>query len=253
MHHGWTQTTMNSEKAFENAAVCYARVSTEEQVRGGVSLEAQEERLRSYCSAAGLEVVQFVFEPGVSGSKSLASRPGGQVLLDLIEERRVNAVAALKLDRLFRDASDALTQTRRWDRAGIALHLLDMGGQAINTHSALGRMMLTMMAAFAELERNLISERTASALAHKKSHLRVYGPVPFGFVREANSLRVVGTEQLIIRRMRSLRDAGWSYRAIADMLNEEGVDTKAGGRRWHATTVRKIVLNDLHRSVPKAA
>jgi diphthamide synthase (EF-2-diphthine--ammonia ligase) len=67
---GGPENKMKNEKAFENAAVCYARVSTEEQVRGGVSLEAQEERLRSYCRAAGLEVVQFVLEPGVSGSKA---------------------------------------------------------------------------------------------------------------------------------------------------------------------------------------
>ena len=88
-----------NEKAFENTAVCYARVSTEEQARGGVSLEVQEERLRSYCSAAGLEVVQFVREPGVSGSKSLGNRPGGQVLLELVKAHKVNAVVALKLDR----------------------------------------------------------------------------------------------------------------------------------------------------------
>lgn len=93
--------------AFQNAAVCYARVSTEEQVRGGVSLEAQQERMRAYCRAAGLEVVQLVLEPGVSGSRALASRPGGQTLLELVKTEKVNAVGALKLDRLFRDASDA--------------------------------------------------------------------------------------------------------------------------------------------------
>lgn len=69
-------------------------------------------------------------------------------------------MVALKLDRRFRDAADALVQTRVWDRAGIALHVVDMGGQSLNTASSMGRMFLTMTAAFAELERNLISERT---------------------------------------------------------------------------------------------
>lgn len=50
-------------------AICYVRVSTEEQVRGGVSLEAQEEKLRSYCSLQGLEMVELVREEGVSASK----------------------------------------------------------------------------------------------------------------------------------------------------------------------------------------
>lgn len=77
---------------------------------------------------------------------------------------------ALKLDRLFRDAEDALHQTKAWDKAGIALHLVDMGGQTLNTATAMGRFFLNMMAGFAELERNLIAERTATALAHKKTH-----------------------------------------------------------------------------------
>ena len=82
---------------------------------------------------------------------------------------------------------------------------------------------------YAELERNLISERTASALAHQKSHQRIYGPVPFGFAREADSLVVIHAEQLVVQRIRAWRDSGWSYRSIAAALNEDRVATKAGG------------------------
>lgn len=74
------------------------------------------------------------------------------------------------LDRLFRDAEDALRQTKAWDKAGIVLHLMDMGGTSINTASAMGRMLLTLMAGCAELDRILVAERTASVLAHKKQH-----------------------------------------------------------------------------------
>ena len=66
------------------------------------------------------------------------------------------------------NAEDALRQTKAWDKAGIALHLVDMGGTGMNTASAMGRMFLTLMAGCAELERNLVAERTASVLAHKK-------------------------------------------------------------------------------------
>ena len=58
-------------------AVCYIRVSTEEQAREGVSLEAQEERLRAYCKMTGLEVVEMIREGGVSATKLLKDRPGG--------------------------------------------------------------------------------------------------------------------------------------------------------------------------------
>lgn len=70
----------------------------------------------------------MVLESGVSASRTLGNRPGGQRLLEMVSSGRVQAVVALKLDRLFRDASDVLIQTRGWDRAGIALHLVDMGG-----------------------------------------------------------------------------------------------------------------------------
>ena len=74
--------------------------------------------------------------------------------------KKVGHIVALKLDRLFRDAADALHQSRAWDKAEIALHLVDMGGQSLNTASAMGRFFLNMMAGVAELERNLIAERT---------------------------------------------------------------------------------------------
>ena len=168
---------------------------------------------------------------------------------------KVQHIVALKLDRLFRDAQDALYQTRKWDGSGVALHLIDMGGQSANTASAMGRMMLTMMAAFAELEKNLIGERTAAALGHKKSHLQVYGPVPYGFERQGDLLVSVAAEQAAIEQMRAWRQAGSTLRQIAALLNQKGVRTKAGGRQWYASTVQKVLDNDLHtrEDAPQAA
>ena len=110
------------------------------------------------------------YHSGVSGMIPLAQRDGGAAVIEGLMEHSATHVIALKLDRLFRDAADALNQTRQWDKDKIALHLIDVGGQSINTSSAMGRMFITMMAGFAELERNLISERTTTALQHKKSH-----------------------------------------------------------------------------------
>lgn len=227
-------------------AVCYLRVSTEEQARGGVSLEAQEERLKAYCSMTGLEIIEVIREEGISGAKPLASRPGGERLLKLIASKKVKHVVALKLDRLFRDAEDALHQTRAWDKAGIALHLVDMGGQTLNTATAMGRFFLNMMAAFAELERNLIAERTATALAHKKAHKKAYAPTPFGFERVGDTLQEKPEEQEIIAQIFAWREAGWSLRKIAEELNKRGVPTKQGGQ-WHASTVKYILENSLYR------
>ena len=229
-------------------AVCYVRASTEEQAQGGVSLAAQEERLKAYCNMAGLEVAEVIREEGVSGVKPLAARPGGERLLKLLARKKVKHVVALKLDRLFRDAEDALRQTRAWDKAGIALHLVGMGGQTLNTATAMGRFFLNMMAAFAELERNLIAERTATALADKKAHGEAYAPTPYGFERVGETLRENTQEQETIAQIFAWRRDGWSLRKIAAELNRRGALTKQGGQ-WYASTVRYLLRNDLYQEV----
>jgi DNA invertase Pin-like site-specific DNA recombinase len=234
-------------------AVCYIRVSTEEQVRGGVSLAAQEERLLAYCKLAGLEPVAVIREEGVSGSKPLGARPGGIELLKMVAQKKACHVVALKLDRLFRDAEDALHQTKAWDKAGAALHLVDMGGQTLNTGSAMGRFFLNMMAGFAELERNLIAERTEAALAHKKAHRQAYSPTPYGYDRgEGDTLQENLLELGTVAEILQWRQDGRSLRDIAEELNRRGIATKQGGK-WHASTVNYITKNDLYRNRKGAA
>jgi len=228
-------------------AIGYVRVSTRDQAEHGVSLAAQEARIRAYCELAGLELVALVCENGVSGSRPLALRPAGGELVRALAQGKASHVIALKLDRLFRDAADALEQTRAWDRKGIALHLIDCGGQAINTGSAMGRALLTLMAGFAELERNLIAERTAAALQHKKAKREAYSPTPYGFDRADGRLIPNARELGTVARMRALAQSGRSLCAIARTLNGEGVATKRGGRaRWHARTVAYVLSNGLH-------
>lgn len=231
----------------ERTAFGYVRVSTEEQATGGVSLAAQEERIRAYCVLAGLDLAEIVREEGVSGAKPLGERPAGSSMLPKIGRRGARHIVALKLDRLFRSAVDALEQTQRWDNADVTLHLVDMGGQAINTRSAMGRMLLTMMAAFAEFERNLISERTATAMQHMKGQRRVYARVPLGYVADGDDLVRHNDEMLVVRRIRDLRTFGQTYAAIAAAFNAEKVPTKRGGR-WYPSTIRYIEQNDLYAS-----
>jgi len=147
-------------------AVCYLRVSSQEEDTEGVSLDAQEEHLASYCKLEGLEIIETITEQGISGAKPLAHRPGGKRLLQLLSQKKAEHVVALRLDRLFRDAEDALHHARAWDKAGIALHLVDVGGQSINTSTAAGKVFLSMMAGFAELEQNIAEKKT---LPHGKA------------------------------------------------------------------------------------
>jgi site-specific DNA recombinase len=223
-------------------AIAYIRVSTEEQATQGVSIPAQEAKIRAYATLRSLNLLDVVIDAGVSAGKPLADREGGRRVLDAIRSKKATTVVAVKLDRVFRDAGDCLTVTREWDKRGVSFHILDMGGQSIDTSSAMGRMFLTMAAGFAELERNLIRERTATALAHKKSKGEYVGEVPFGsdLADDGRMLVENPTEQDAINLMRGLRSNGLSYRAIAAELDKTGIRPKKGNR-WIHTSVKSIL------------
>ena len=222
-------------------AVAYLRVSTTEQANEGCSLAVQLERVQAYCVMAGLELVTVYREEGVSGSKPLDTRPQGRLLVETLRNGQAAHVVAMKLDRLFRDAVDCLTATREWDRAGTALHLVDMGGTCLNTGSAMGRMFLTMAAGFAELERNLISERTTTAMTHLKAEGRHVGSPATGFEMVAGQLVANEVEQLAVQRAMELRENFLTLREIAAQLEAEGHPTKRGGK-WAPSVVREILI-----------
>ena len=232
----------------ENTAVLYARVSTLGQAEHGVSLDAQIERLQSYAHANGLDVVAVLVETGVSGGVPLGERPQGGKLIEMVESGEVRNIICWKLDRCFRSASDALVVTERWDKIGAAFHVVDLfGGQAMNTASPMGKLLFTMTAAFAELEKNLISERTRSALSHKRAHGKVFGSTPYGQDRLGDDLYANPEEQSIIERMRAMRESGATLRAIADALNDDGIPSKRGGT-WYASSIRCVLENGVERS-----
>ncbi len=226
-------------------AVCYVRVSTTEQATQGISLEAQVEKLRAYCQMTGLEILRVIREEGISATKPLKDRPGGKELIEIINKKQANHVVVFKLDRLFRNAEDALHVTNDWDSKGVTLHLVDMGGQTMNTKSAIGRFFLNVMAGFAELERNMIAERTAMALEHKKRNLEAYAPTPLGYTRINDSLEKDEKEWEIVNLIFQLRSEKISYAKIAEELNNRGIPGKKGGK-WYASSIRYIFQNDLY-------
>jgi DNA invertase Pin-like site-specific DNA recombinase len=220
-------------------AIGYIRVSSEEQSREGVSLDAQESRIRAYAVMRGLTLDAIYREEGVSAKVPLRKRPEGFKAVEVLKRRQ--HIIAVKLDRLFRNAADALQQTQDWDKAGVSLHVIDMAGSAVDTRSAVGRMFFTLTAAFAEMERNLTSERTKSALAHKKATGRVYTRiVPFGYDREGDLLTANASEMAVVRQIQELKTQGMSLRRIAAVLNGEHVKTKQHGK-WHLVTVQKVL------------
>lgn len=220
-------------------AVGYLRVSTDEQAAEGVSLAAQEAAIRAYAALRGLDLIDVVVDAGVSGSKALSKRAGGQRLIDVIRRERV-AVVAFKLDRVFRNARDCLAVTADWDRRGVALHLVDMGGQTVDTSTAMGKFFMHLLAGVAEMERNIISERTRMALGHKKAKGQKIGDAaPVGFKFDGDAVVPDEDEQRAVALALELRDRGCSVREVAARLDASGINPR--GKRWHPTTVARLL------------
>ncbi len=224
------------------SAVLYCRVSTEEQVREGQSLETQEANLAAYATLRNLDVAEVVVDAGVSAFKPLADREGGRRVLELVASGAASAVVCWKLDRLFRNTGNCLATVDDWKNKGVALHLADLGGTAVDTSSAAGKMFLVMLAGFAEMERNLTSERIKAVL-QKKRDAGEYsgGHCPFGHRRaRGGGLEPDEVEQETIAIAKDLSAAGMSLRKIAVRLLElERRPKKA--RRWHARTVSSLL------------
>lgn len=230
---------------LKDVVALYRRVSTDEQARDGISLPDQRDRELAYCKANRLTSRLIAYaDEGISASVPLEDRPQGGLLMQRVREGVVAHVIAVKLDRLFRDVRDALATIQEWDDMGVTLHLLDFGGQAFNSKSAVGRLMFTMSAAFAEFERNLGRERTKSAMQHKKANGDRLGATPLGYVTPAPGKPMepakeeLATVALIIK-LRERDARRWSFRKIAARLEAEGHKTKHGGK-WAPETVSRV-------------
>lgn len=204
--------------------IAYVRVSTEEQASHGVSLAAQEAKLRSYCELYDHQLVEVIVDAGLS-AKTL-NRPGLQQALEMLRTDQAQGLLVLKLDRLTRSVRDLGELLDSYFQKSALISIQEQ----CDTSSAAGRLVLNVMTSVAQWERETTSERTKTALAYKKSQGVVLG-------------RPALAEEATIRRVVELRQAGGSLRQIAETLSAEGCPTQRGGA-WAPNTVRKILLRE---------
>lgn len=218
-------------------AIGYIRVSTENQAEFGVSLKAQETKIRAMAEVQGAELAEIISDGGES-AKNLA-RPGMARILAMVDAGKVDAVIIAKLDRLTRSVKDLAELLERFERKSVSLVSV---AESLDTRTAAGRLVLNVMASVSQWERETIGERTKDALAHKKGKGERVGTVPFGFRLAADGVHLEANpqEQEILARVQELKAAGYTLREIAAELNLQGFTTRKGSA-WRHVYVLNIL------------
>ena len=217
-------------------AIAYLRVSIEKQADAGVSLEAQRAKVEAYAALYDLELVTVEVDAGAS-AKSL-DRPALARALAALEAGEAAALLVVKLDRLTRSVRDLGDLVELSNRQGWGL--LSVSEQ-LDTRTAAGRMVLNILAAVSQWEREAIGERTAVAMAHMRANDEYTGgEAPYGWrLAEDGALEADPAEQAAIAVARDLRDAGLSLRKVGAALAARGVLPRTG-RRWHPENVKRL-------------
>ncbi len=195
----------------------YIRVSTDAQAEEGYSVEAQKEMLSGYCKSKNIKEYDFYIDAGRSGAN--IERPEMSRLIDDIRRKTVDAVIVYKLDRLSRSQKDTLYLIEDvFNPNGVSFVSLN---ENMDTSTPIGRAMLGIMSAFAQLERETIRERTRMGMYERvKSGLWRGGgktPIGYDYDRESGKLVPNGDADLV-RRVFSLYSGGMSALAVSNAV-----------------------------------
>lgn len=198
-------------------AAIYIRVSTDAQFEEGYSVEAQKEMLEAYCVSKKIKNYRFYIDGGFSGSN--INRPALQELVCHIKKGIISSVLVYKLDRLSRSQKDTLYLIEDiFNPNGVDFISLN---ENMDTSTPLGRLMLGILSAFAQLERENIRERTRMGMKERiKSGLWPGGgKIPFGYdYNPKEGILVPNKDAETVKKIYELYLKGYSAGKIASLL-----------------------------------
>ena len=218
----------------------YCRVSSEEQALHGISVSAQRDILNGY-AAMSQSAIRIYEDPGFSGKNM--QRPALRRLLADLQQEPVDAVVVWKLDRLSRSLRDTLAiiedilQPRHIRLVSIT--------ESIDTSSPSGRMMLNMLASFAQLEREQDSDRVVMAHKHLARDCRYLGGhIPLGYaVNSSGYFELDPPTALIVRQVFEMYLSHYGYTEILSFLNSH-VDSFGKRKRPFGKADLKYLLHN---------
>ena len=201
--------------------VGYVRVSSQEQGRSGLGLEAQQEAIRAACQTRGWQLLRI--EQDVTSGKQLAGRDALDRALIACREGHADGVISARIDRLSRSVVDFGLLLEDAQAHNFNLVALDLG---VDLSTSAGRMVAHVLSAVAEWERETIVQRTRDAIAAKKARGETLGRPKFYGPR-------------LLDRIRAMHADGRTYKSIAAELNSQREPTSTG-RPWHPRSVQRL-------------
>lgn len=152
-------------------AVLYCRMSPKPEHKRSIDpIETQIAICEAYCRMHGLTVAKTFIDPHVSGRCTrFMQRAGATDMIEYCEEHGVTNIVVQRLDRAFRDTIDGLTTIETLNESGIRMHLAAEGGLSCDLSSAEGKLVLTMLLAFASFEPERIARRTSEGLQRRQA------------------------------------------------------------------------------------
>jgi DNA invertase Pin-like site-specific DNA recombinase len=216
--------TKAAKQSPARKAIGYIRVSTNRQADNGYGLDAQKDRLESYCSANGLDLVSVI--PDVMSGRKTDKLYGRAAAIAAIKAGIADVLLLNALDRATRDTLDGLALMKTAQDEGWQVIALD------GTDSeAIGKLELTIKLVFAEEERAKISERTKQGLARAKREGKQLG--------KPSTISRKTVDRIVFMRTQD----GMGPKAIAAALTEAKIPAPRGDV-WHYSTVRNVLARE---------
>jgi DNA invertase Pin-like site-specific DNA recombinase len=225
----------------------YIRVSTTMQSEDGISLETQYKRLQAHCEYKGWNLVKVYTDAGISGKNM--DRPGLQSLLSDIQANET--VLICELSRMSRTTKDALTIFELFKEKGANFVCLSPD---MDFGTPIGQMMLTVLCAVHQLERQNISAHVSNNMTRlsKEGKLRSRPPYGYKFVGKDKDLEPEPAQQTVLENIKIMHAGGMNLAQIAKQLNERGDNlTLLNNRKtipekipvFHAQTIKRILVD----------
>ena len=218
----------------------YTRVSTEDQAKEGFSLDAQLDKLRSYCKARDWVIGGEYIDDGHSGRT--IKRPAYIKMMD--EMDKWDALLVIKMDRIHRNSKNfmmMMEHLKQEEKEFVSM------SESLDTSTAMGRFVMDIIQRIAQLESEQIGERVYIGMEQKaRTNAGVLGfNIPYGYFYSDGFLSIYRKEAIVVENIYTWYKNGRSMGEIAKMLNEAKVPTKKGGV-WAKKTISTILKNPLY-------